>query len=290
VKSDRFWSVVRWNIVASLRWWHLWVTVALFVFIGHQGASQVLTIAQTSEETILLSLWDGVFVGFAGPGIADSTPLNFLRWFIPQLLFFYIIGDFGYGELAQRGHAVVPRIGSRSQWWWGKVVLLAATTGAYISIGLAAALVGARTVLPWSTTWDGSVFALADQTPALQFPTSSVTLVHWIIVSYVTSLFALAVWQTILAIFARRSFYGFIAIVASSIASWALGTNHAWLVRWLPGSQSILLRHTAWDTHTPGFSLQWTMVYNTVCIAIALGLGHAYLKRRDIYGMSSREE
>jgi hypothetical protein len=277
---------LRWNIAAAVRWWHLVATLLLFLFIGWQSAAQVVAAAQTDTSSATISVWDGLFVGFAGPTLMDASLLNLLRWFVPQLLFFYIIGDLAHGELTQQGHALVPAIGSRHQWWWGKILLLGLLSALYITIGVSAALIGASTLLPWSPTWAGGVFALAGWMPKQAFPTSGTVLVTWILVLYICTLFALAVCQTTLALLFRRSFYGLVATLGVLLGSWLLGTNQPALVRWLPGSHSMLQRHSLWDAQVPLFSLQWSAAYTVALAAIAIGVGGWYVGHMDIFGKS----
>lgn len=273
----------------TVRWWHLGATLLLFLFNGWQGASQVAAVAQTASDTIPISVWDAVFIGFAGPGLSDGSLLNFLRWFMPHLLFLYMIGDLAHGELIQRGHAVVPAIGSRRRWWWGKITLLALLTLGYVTLGVVAALIGASTVLPWSGAWQGGIFRLAGWTTSAQFPSSGATLLAWILVLFIGTLFGLAVWQTALSVLLRRSIYGLIATLSVTICSWFLGTNQPALVRWLPGSQSMLLRHSLWDAQVPAFSLQWSVVYNLVLAGAAIVLGIWHVGQMDIFGKSLNE-
>lgn len=288
--TARFWRILRWNIAATVRWWQLGATVLLCLFIGWEGSRQVASAAQTAPASIQLSVWDGIFLGFAGPRLSDGSLLNFLRWFVFHLLFFYMIGDLAHGELVQRGHAVVPAIGSRQHWWWGKIALLALLTVGYVVLGVGAALIGARTLLPWSAAWQGGIFQLAGWDRPLGVPANGTTLVFWILALFIGTLFALAMWQTTLAVILRRSIYGLIASLGITICSWLLGTNQPGLVRWLPSSQSMLQRHSLWDVQTPGFSLSWSVVYNIIVAGAALGLGSWYVGQMDIFGKSLNDQ
>ena len=132
-----FHRLLRWNLRSSLRWWWPVAAGVLCCFIGWRSALQAAALVNSSQTQVTANVWDAFFIYFAGPGVWDSSLLRMLAWFVPHLLFCYLIGDLANGELLQRGYVVVPLVGSRLRWWWGKMVtlLLLARGEAAVGIG-----------------------------------------------------------------------------------------------------------------------------------------------------------
>jgi hypothetical protein len=270
-------------LYATVRWWHLVATLLLFGFVGRHAATRVAEVAQTSRQYLSVNVWDACVLAFGGPGLTDTSPLAMLTWFVPHLLFFYLIGDMAYGELVQRGCAVVPIVGSRQRWWWGKVVTLGVLTTGYAMLGVGAVLVSASTALPWSWVWQGDVLTILNASVAPPTVPAAV-LLAWVVGLFASTVSMAALWQTTLALLFHRSLYGLMAVVVVMLVSWLLGTDSPTLVRWLPSSQSMLLRHTLFEPSVPEFSVQWSLLYNVMLALVAIGGGRWYIARMDIFG------
>ena len=277
-----FHRVLHWNLRSSLRWWWPVAAGALFSFVGWRSALQAAGYARSAQAQMTANVWDAFFISFARPGVWDSSLVRMLAWFVPHLLFFYFIGDLANGELLQRGYAVVPLIGSRLRWWWGKVVTLFVLTLGYTALSLLAVLAGSMARLPWS--WQLSTLLSSGTLWPLPERMDVGVLFGWTFLLLCSTLFAMASLQIMLSILWRRSFHSFAAISAIALLSWLLGIDRPRLVRWLPGSQSMPLRHTFLDPHVPDFSLAWSLCYNAVLALLAIGLGAWYVRRMDIFG------
>lgn len=279
-----FHRLLRWNLRSSLRWWWPVAAGALFSFIGWRSALQAAEYASSAQAQVTANVWDAFLMSFAGPGVWDNSLVRMLAWFVPHLLFFYLIGDLANGELLQRGYAVVPLIGSRLRWWWGKVATLLLLTLGYTALSLLAVLAGSMARLPWSRQLS-TLLSSGVLWPMPEGMDVGV-LLGWTFLLLGSTLFAMASVQIVLSMLWHRSFHAFAAISAIALSSWLLGIDKPHLVRWLPGSQSMLLRHTFLDSNVPGFSLAWSLFYNAVLALLAIGLGTWYVRRIDIFGES----
>jgi len=277
-----FFRLFCWNIGSSLRWWWPVVVVALVAFMGWRGALEAVEMSNFSQPPVKANVWDAFFITFAGPGLWDTSLVRMLGWFVPHLLFFYFIGDLANGELLLRGYAVVPLIGSRLRWWWGKVCLLAALAAGYTILCLLVVLVVSLAQLPWS--WQGGVLLNAGTLIPVSDYVGGDELLGRVFVLFSSTLFAMSCFQTTLAILSRRSFYGFMTVSMLMLLSWLLGSENPHLVRWLPGSQSMLLRHTFFDQNVSHFSFQWSFIYNAIQTLILVCMGAWYVKQMDIFG------
>lgn len=283
MSATRLLRLTEWNLRAWWRGWYAWAVGALFFFMGWQSA-RYLTEFAASVPTAP-NVWDAFFLTFMGPDAWSAVPFAMLPWFVSHLLFFYLIGDLANGELQQSGYAVVPLVGSRVRWWWGKIDTLLVITNGYTLLSLLAALLGGAVAVPWA----GHASPLVSQNLQLPEVLSAIALLGWTFLLLGSTLFAMATLQLLLSILWRRSSYGFAAISIVAILSWLMGIGNPNLARWLPGSQSMLLRHTAFDPTVPGFSLEGSLLYNTVFALMMMSLGARYVCQMDLFGPLTAE-
>lgn len=286
LRGTPFLRLLVWNLRAAWRPWWVPAIIGLFVLLGWSGAGQAAGIVESNGTSLPANVWDGLFVAFAGPGIESSSIPLLAGWLAIHLLFFYGTGELANGELQRQGYCVVPLVGSRSRWWRGKVAALLVLAAGYSALGIVAALAGALIRLPWSS--QGSVLVRSgDLAPAVEL--SPAALVALIFLLFAGTLFALATFQAALAVTWRSSIYGLTAIEVILILSWLLGADNRELIRWLPGSQSMLLRHTLFNSSVPGFSLGWSYLYNALLALLAIGFGAWLVRRLDIVASSAAE-
>ena len=278
--SNRLLRVIRLSLLASFRWWHLIISCLLFFFIAWAGIGQALSVPAHIQASI--NVWDGFFVSLAGPAVQDNSLFRLLIWFLPHLVFLYFIGDQANSELLQRGYYVLPIIGSRLQWWGSKIATLLIMALGYTLVGLIVILVVSITRLPWTT--GGSYIQNSSNLLPTEASMGAAELSIWVFALLGSTLIMMGCLQTIIAIFTRSSFYGFTTIIILAFLSWLLGINNPWIIPWLPGSQSMLLRHTVFNPAVPEFSLASSLLYNTIVSAVGIGLGTWHIKRVDIMG------
>jgi hypothetical protein len=277
-----FFTMMRWNLRISLRWHSLAGIFVLFGFTGWRSAIQVVDQLSSLQSVMKANLWDAFFVSFSGPGVWGYSLVQALPWLISHILFFYLFGVIAIGELLYRGYAVVPLVGSRLRWWFGKEVALLIFAVGYVLMTVLAVLAGGSIILPWS--WQPSELMISGEMWVMPKGMEIGTLLGWIFILFSSTLYALASVQLTLSLIGRRSFYGFSAIAVIAIISWLLGIDNPYLSRWLPGSQSMLLRHTFFDPNVPGFSMEWSLIYNITLFLIVLSVGAWYVRRMDIHG------
>jgi len=282
-----FFRMLRWNLKSLPLWWRVFLTTALFAFVGWRSTRDAIALANTLQPPTIVNVWDAIFISLAGPDIWNSSLLAMLPWFLSHTLFFYLVGDFANGELLRMGYTVIPLVGSRLQWWIGKATALFVLAFGYTTIGFLTILTISSAWLPWS--WQKSDLISAGTLWPLPETLGIAGLLGWAVLLFISTLVALAYVQTTLAIIWRHSFYGFFSIVAIIILSWLFGTGNLLLVRWLPGSQSMLLRHTFFDPVVPGFPLEWSLIYNIALALIAIGLGAWLMQHTDIFGYTAME-
>ena len=270
--------VIRLNVTTAFRWKSLLWTVVLFAVIGLFGVYEVVSYSTALSKNV----WDVLFVTFAGPGVFSDSLFQLVLWFLPYLFFFYLFGNIAEEDLSQRGVSLIPLIGSRRKWWLGEVVTLLILSFFYVVTGVATILIVSRCFLPWSTHL--SPFLLSSgiwQTIPKDLSVATL-LLRWIFPLFFGTLVAVSFLQMALSLQWRNAFLSFIAASAMMILSWLFGIRHHSVVRWLPGSQSMLLRHTFLEPQVRGFSLAWSLGYNAVIILAVLAVSFIYVRRIDI--------
>jgi len=266
------------NLKTTLRMKYLILTVVTFSLIGLFSIYEVVTYPSSFSKNV----WDVLFVAFAGPSISDDSLFNLIFWFLPYLMFFYMFGNIAEEELSQRGVSIIPLIGSRRKWWLGEVATLFILSIIYFLIGIATVLAVSLFFLPLSNQISPFLLSLK----LWQIPkdmTVATLMIRWIFLLFGSTLFAISFIQMTISIIWRNSFTALILVCAVTILSWLFGIGHPYMVRWLPGSQSMLLRHTFLDPMVYGFSLTWSLVYNAIIILIVLAVSFIYVRRMDIF-------
>jgi len=254
------------------------LTVVIFSLIGLFSVYEVATFPSSCSKNV----WDVMFVAFAGPPLADDSLFDFTLWFLPFLMFFYAFGSIAEEELSQRGISVIPLIGSRKRWWLGKTVTLLILSITYLLIGIATVLIVSLFSLSLSTQI--SPFLLSGKVwQTIPKDMTVVTLMEWVFLLYLSTLFALSFIQMTFSVIWRNSFTALILVSAVMVLSWIFGIGHPYIVRWLPGSQSMLLRHTLFDPSVYRFSLNFSLAYNAILVLILLVVSFIYIRKMDIF-------
>lgn len=273
-----FSRVIRINLKTAFHMKNLILTIVIFSLIGLFSVYEVATYPSSCAKNV----WDVLFVTFTGPSISNDSLFNLIFWFLPYLMFFYMFGNIAEEELSQRGVSIIPLIGSRRKWWLGEIATLLILSIIYVLIGIATVLIVSLFFLPWSN--EISPFLLSHELWQIPKDTTVVTLmIRWIFPLFSSTLFAISFIQMTISIIWRNSFTALILVCAVTILSWLFGIGHPYLVRWLPGSQSMLLRHTFLDPMVYGFSLTWSLVYNAIIVLIVLAVSFIYVRRMDIF-------
>jgi len=273
-----FSRVIRLNVTTAFRWKSLLWTVVLFAVIGLFGVYEVVPYPTALSENV----WDVLFVTFSGPGLVNDSLFEFVHWFLPYLFFFYLFGNIAEENLSQRGVSLIPLIGSRRKWWLGEVVTLLILSFFYVVTGVATILIVSRCFLPWSANLSPFLLSRGIWQAIPKDLTVAMLLLRWIFPLFFGTLVAVSFLQMALALQWRNAFLSFIAASAMMILSWLFGIRHPSVVRWLPGSQSMLLRHTFLEPQVRGFSLAWSLGYNAVIILAVLAVSFIYVRRIDI--------
>ena len=273
-----FSRVIRLNVKTAFRWKDLLWTVALFAVIGLFGVYDVVTYPTALSKNV----WDVLLVTFAGPGLTNDSIFEFVHWFLPYLFFFYLFGSIAEEDLSQRGVSLIPLIGSRRKWWLGEVVTLLILSFFYVVTGVATILIVSRCFLPWSIHISPFLLSSGIWQTIPKDLTVAMLILRWIFPLFLGTLVAVSFLQTVLSMQWRNAFLSFIAASAMMILSWLFGIRHPSVVRWLPGSQSILLRHTFLEPQVRGFSVAWSLGYNAVIILAVLVISFIYVRRIDI--------
>jgi hypothetical protein len=253
-------------------------TVALFGLIGWAASHRALSIARTDGQPG--NVWDALFLAFVGPTGFDDLMLG-LSWFLTHLLFLLAAGPCARRELDHLGNLVLPRVGSRATWWWGKVAALAAAASGYLFLATAAATLAAVVRLPPALSWSGIMQSgeLWSMPPGLtvgQFALSALLLV-W------STLLALAVAQVTLSLVLEHASQSFAIVTGVLALSWLLSGSPVAALRWWPGGQSLLLRHSFLHPATPGLGVSWSCGYNALWTVIWTVLGTRVVQRIDLH-------
>lgn len=273
MKNPSVTKLIFYNLQSNMLWCVVLIFGLFFIFTGWSIAS--------ANAPDIKNLGDFYFIVFSGPGNVGVSMLELLIWFIPQMLFYYVIGDMAYGELSHKGHILLPVFGSRARWWAGKVITLYIYSLLFVLELFLSFTLGVLLALPIKINSLANWVTLTDFWPGSQ-AFSGMQLLLIIILIYASSLFALGSLQMALSFLLKRSIYSFLLIIGILLVSCFASIDQPWLVRWLPGAQSILVRHSFIDTSIPDFSLLWSISYNIILATVSVAFGFMKVKWLDI--------
>jgi hypothetical protein len=269
-----------WNIHSWRRNTRIWLAPPVFLLIGLTTTRFV----SLNPNLLDANVWYAVLLAFIGPGLEEPDLVTALRWLLPHIVFFFIIGEVGNEELLQRGYAVLHRVGSRRAWWLGKAGMLLILALVYTLLWMATVLACAAIILPLPP--DSMPFSNLDRVWPRLAAISLTQFLVWTILLNTSSLFLLALSQMALSIWLKRSYYAFIALASTAILSWLLGSKQAALTIWLPGSQTMLARHDFMENSLLHFTVNWSLGYNLLLITLVSAVSYAYIRRLDIFNSS----
>ncbi|MCS7290715.1 MAG: hypothetical protein NZ699_16455 [Roseiflexus sp.] len=273
---------ILWNMLAIVRLRYVVLTLAFFLFLGFVSAREASERAVLDAGSDRITVWDAVFVTFAGPGLRDTSLVRMLGWFLPHLIVCAIVGDKVWRDLSQNNPAFVVRVDSRLHWWLAQVVSVVLATIAYTALALVVVLIIAGSMLKWSHPFDTSLVVTEALERPLRVNAADITL--WTFLLLMTTFCTFTLWQTTLSLITRLPtvITGALALILA--LSWILGIDRASLVPWLPGSQSMILRHDLFAPDVAGFSFVWSLVYNGIALLAAVLIGLLYTSNMDFLG------
>lgn len=266
-------KIVAHNFRTGIFWKMFFLAMLVISIIGWKIA--------TDYQSEINNLGDFYFIFFAGPDNFSLSLLLLLIWFIPQMFFYYLIGNMAYGELSQHGYVLLPRIGSRKKWWSGKVAGLFLISMVYLIAVIVGSTIGACMSLSTEIISLNQPVTITNIWPGSQTFTGF-QLVWVIVLLYISSYWALGTLQLATSLIFKKSADSFLLVSMLLLFSCIASIDQAGLVRWLPGTQTILARHSFIDTTIPDFSLGWSLLYNLILFIISFLVGNWVMKRLDI--------
>lgn len=274
-----FFRLTIWNLKSTIRWWQFVLSIVVFAIIAMYCVMQLQSLSSTTN--LNTTVWDSLVLAFSGPPI-DGRVVDGLIWLLPQLLLFYIVGNFAKEELVSRGEYILPLIGSRFVWWIGKVIILALYSFVFFVTGFAVVFTVSGFLLPISSSW-GELLLTKDYLPFLSKYSVSYIISIMFVLLYTTGL-SMTLLQVVLSLI-FNSVYAFFIVSALSIFTLISGSLYLKLVPFLPSNQAIISRHSLFDSSIIAFSIEWSIIYNFIVIGAAIVFGAWQIKTMDIFGI-----
>lgn len=174
---------------------------------------------------------------------------------------------------------VMPRFDSRESWWWSKATVLLIVTVVYTLAGAVLIILSSLPLTGWSGQISNRMIN-GELWPVTQMSIEQLLL--WTLLPFGTTLLAVVSVQTSLSVVWQDSTLALGAVAFLLVASWFIGNTSPELVRWLPGSQSMLMRHTLFESRVHNYSISWSVAYNLVLTFVALEWGAYRIRQMDI--------
>ncbi|KEI01344.1 membrane protein [Clostridium botulinum] len=251
------------------------ITISSFFIISMYSYSMLTT---GSISKAKLNIFDIFLINFLGP--CNNTIMDFLKWFLPIILFMFFIGNFFYKEWQGRYLYSLIRTKSLSQWLLSKIISISIFSFLYcITFYIVTLIVGLLTKLKI----ENCISKFASENILLNGTSS------WSVYKITMSIFILLFLGLIVlslivlnfSLFNNESIYGylFICLIVSEPLINNIIPNS--IIPWLLGEQLIFFKHSITNSALNNFTVQWSICYLLILGLLSIYLSFIALKKKD---------
>lgn len=246
--------------------------IILFIFIAIINIFRVRNIEGSNMIDVL-------FLSFCGPSVNNSNLAIDLQWLLIQLVLTALLGDFAFNQIFYKSNFLLVRAKSRTKIWIGQALYISIAVLIFFLIGFFVVAALSQIILINGTNnWfhvASSIYNIPSNIGKYQI------IAQMFILLYLTSLCAVLL-QSLISMLTKNVLIPLILIMAFHIFAINSGRINVFIVRWILGNQSMIVRHTLIDENIKNFSIQWSVVYNIVLILLILIIGVHVINKMDI--------
>jgi len=248
------------------------ISASFFTVVALVNIKFLINVGKGTVLNVLL-------LSFGGPILKEFPAFTALQWFLTQLIIMSLLGSFSFFELYYRGIYTLTRIGSRIKWWTMIAVSLLIKIIQFYIVGIIVVFLISITQFP---LYDEHLLI-----ESMKLPITFNMLIILCVTIMITS-FAITLLQSFLSIILKSTISPSIFILIIHIFAIYSANINFELVKWLPGNQSMIFRHSIFTSGLNSFSMIWSLTYNFFLISIILLYGYFVITRFDIF--SSKED
>jgi hypothetical protein len=275
---------MRWHFafVAQQRGWLL--AAVAFHFLSGLVSGQQILVLDSSPYSQSPYIGDGLFLAFSGPALGNSNLIILLAWLLNKVFFMMLIGGLINRQLGEHDYVVMLMVRSRRIWWLGIMTTVIITAISYVSVIVVATMVGISARLSWHSKLSSFFVEQGIWQAASTMSLAQVTAIIFGLTG--SSLVVAGLIQTLIALHTHRSIWGIFTVLTLALIAWVIGLGNnvqSWQ-QWLPEVQSILSRHSPFESRLPDFTLNVSLAYNALSILLLALTGFLLLRAFDFLG------
>ncbi len=224
-----------------------------------------------------INLLDLTFLTLSGPNINEQNIFVNFEWLLVQCTFLYLFVDIGFSNFFKKGNLILLRVGSRAKLCMLIILEIIFKILIFLVIQLLTVLVMGMCLFPikWSNT------ILATSKLMRIHLNNFYTVIYMLLLLFLTYI-TLALIQNTISIIFKTPIISIVFYCILQFFTLNSGKINKNLIKWLPGNQSIIVRHTFIDPSIPYFSITWSILYNLLFIIILIIISFLYTSKLDI--------
>ncbi|MBN3348068.1 hypothetical protein CF050_14565 [Clostridium botulinum] len=223
------------------------------------------------------NLLDLIFLTLSGPNIREQNIFIESEWLLVQFVFLYLLADVSFSSFFEKGPLILLRIGSRSKLWVvliGKIILNILVF-LFIQI-LTVVLLG---IFFFPIRLSNNILATSR---LLRLNINNLYAVFCMLLLLFLTYITLALIQNTMSIILKSPIISLLFCCILQFFTLNSGKINVNLMKWLPGNQSIVVRHTLINPDVVNFNISWSVFYNLFFIVVLIIIGFLYIDKLDI--------
>lgn len=223
------------------------------------------------------NLLDFIFITLSGPNIKEQNIFIDSEWLLTQFVFLYLFADISFSAFFEKGPLILLRIGSRAKLWVTLIIEIILKVLLFLFIQTLTVISLGIFFFPIKFT--NNILATS---ALITLNINNFYLVSCMLLLLFLTYITLALIQNIISIIFKSSIISI--LFCSILQSFTLnsGKINVNLIKWLPGNQSIMVRHSLVNANVLNFNIGWSIFYNLFFIVILITIGFLYTDKLDI--------
>ncbi|UCS14399.1 hypothetical protein [Clostridium botulinum] len=223
------------------------------------------------------NLLDLIFLTLSGPNIREQNIFIESEWLLVQFVFLYLLADVSFSSFFEKGPLILLRIGSRAKLWAvliGKIIL-----NILLFLFIQILTIVSLGIFYFPIRWTNNILATSR---LIRVNINNLYAVFCMFLLLFLTYITLALIQNTMSIILKSPIISLVFCCILQFFTLNSGKINISLMKWLPGNQSIVVRHTLINPNVVNFNISWSVFYNLFFIIALVIIGFLYIDKLDI--------
>lgn len=223
------------------------------------------------------NLLDVMFLILSGPNIKEQNIFIDSQWLLIQFVFLYLFADISFCAFFKKGSLILFRVGSRAKLWLMIIVEIVLKVLLFLAIQFLTIIFFGIFSFPIKFTHN--ILATSKLT---RINTDNLYIVSWMLLLLFLTYIVFALIQNTISLILKSSVSGILFCCMLQFFTLNSGRINKGLMKWLPGNQSIIVRHSIINPSVVNFNMSWSVFYNLFFIIGLILIGFLYTNKLDV--------